>query len=111
MLSSHKKLWLKGALAVALISPIILATVVSCSNQPEKQPGSGIGGGGETPPVGGGSGGGGGSVDTPQLPTFVQKQLDQVQNLVINNKTWSKITDFNAKRCLLYTSDAADEVY
>lgn len=67
---------IKGALAVALISPIILATVVSCSNQPEKQPGSGIGGGG--------------SVDTPQLPTFVQKQLDQVQNLVINNKTWSK---------------------
>ena len=95
MLSSHKKLWLKGALAVALISPVILATVVSCSNQPEKQPGSGVGGSGETPPVGGGDSG---SIDAPQLPTFLQKQLDQAQNLVINNKTWSKITDFNVER-------------
>ena len=40
-------------------------------------------------------------VDTPEeIPIFVQKQLDQTQSLVINNATWSRITNFNAKRNL-----------
>ena len=92
MLSIHKKLWLKSALSAMVISPIVLATVISCSNTTPQKPDNGPTGEG---PVGGG---GSGSIDTPQLPTFLQKQLDQAQNLVINNKTWSKITNFNVER-------------
>ena len=65
-------------LALAISAPVVLATVVSCANTPDK--------------------GGSGSIGTPQLPTFVQKQLEQAQSLVVNNKTWSKITNFSATR-------------
>ena len=89
MPSTTKKIWIKSTLALAISAPVVLATVVSCANTPDK--------------------GGSDSTGTPQLPTFAQKQLEQAQNLVINNKTWSKITNFNATRDV--KNDVAKDYY
>ena len=116
MLSSRKKLLIKSALVLTMSAPIVLATVVSCT--PSEQ---------ESDKVDGSQGGAGNqpnnpptsqpkpptepdnSVNKPVIPTFVQKQLDQVQSLVINNATWSRISNFNAKRDI--KNDVSSDYY
>ena len=115
MLSTHKKLLLKSALTLVVATPVFLATVMSCT--PSQQE--------ESDKVDGSQGGAGNQPNNPptsqpkppaetptpqppvtepddsvELPTFLQKELNQAQSLVINNKTWSRITNFNAKRNL-----------
>lgn len=111
MLSSKKKLLFKSALALMISTPVVLATAVSCS---ETNATTNNNGGGSAPDNSSGSTGGGSSngpsqaPSTPkppsnddaveQIPTFLQKELDQAESLVINNKTWSRITDFSVTR-------------
>ena len=113
MLSTHKKLLLKSALTLVVATPVFLATVMSCT--PSQQE--------ESDKVDGSQGGAGNQPNNPptsqpkppaetptpqppvtepddsvELPTFLQKELNQAQSLVINNKTWSRITNFNVIR-------------
>ena len=117
MLSSRKKLLIKSALVLTMSAPIVLATVVSCTpseQESDKVDGSQGGAGNQPnnppsqpkPPVTGPDNG----VDRPEeIPIFVQKQLDQAQSLVVNNKTWSRITNFNATRDV--KNDVAKDYY
>ena len=109
MLSSKKKILFKSAIALMVSTPFVLATAVSCTNTTNTST-TGNGGGG-LGPDGSTSGPGNGPLQPPsspnppsnddivdQIPSFAQKQLEQAENLVINNKTWSKITNFNVER-------------
>ena len=105
---------LSKSVILAVATPVVLATIVSCnetdssnnsssgssggSTGSDQQPGNGSTGNqnpgkpnnpSPKPPV---------TPPAETIPTFTQKQLEQSNQLVINNQTWTKITDFNVQR-------------
>ena len=105
---------LSKSVILAVATPVVLATIVSCneadsSNNSSSDSSNGSTGSDQQPGNGSTGNQNPGKPNNPSskppvtppaetIPTFTQKQLEQSNQLVINNQTWTKITDFNVQR-------------